>query len=58
MKARTLFLVFIFISFVVYSQDWIEFTASESTKPNYELLNSTDTIIKFEITVPVCSQLL
>ena len=52
MTTRTLFFAFIFISFAVYSQDWIEFTASETTKPDYELLQSTDTIVEFEIDVP------
>ncbi len=52
MKTKALFIVFIFACFTAYSQDWIEFTASESTKPNYELLESTDTIVEFEIDVP------
>ncbi|MCF8379153.1 MAG: T9SS type A sorting domain-containing protein [Bacteroidales bacterium] len=52
MKTRTLFLALLIISFTANSQDWIEFAASESTKPNYELLKSTDTIVEFEINVP------
>ena len=52
MKTRTLLLALLIISFTVNSQDWIEFKASESTKPNYELLKSTDTIVEFEIIVP------
>lgn len=52
MKTRTLLLALLIISFTANSQDWIEFTASESTKPNYVLLKSTNTIVEFEIEVP------
>ena len=52
MKTKTLLLALLIISFTANSQEFIEFTASESTKPNYELLKSTDTIVEFEIDVP------
>nr|NQU91881.1 hypothetical protein [Bacteroidota bacterium] len=52
MKTRTLIFIFFLLSFAGYSQEWIEFTVSESTKPSYELLKSTDTIVEFEIDVP------
>ena len=52
MKTKTFLLVFLIISIAINSQDWIEFTASEGTKPNYDILKSIDTIVEFEITVP------
>ncbi|MCD4737521.1 MAG: hypothetical protein K8R53_15880 [Bacteroidales bacterium] len=52
MKTKILLLAFLVCSIATNSQDWIEFTAGESTKPDYELLSSTDTIVEFEITVP------
>ncbi len=52
MKTRALLLALLIISFTANSQDWIEFAAGESTKPSYELLKSTDTIVEFEIDVP------
>ncbi len=52
MKTRILFLAFTFLHFIVCSQDWVEFSAGESTQPNYELLKSTDTIVEFDIDIP------
>lgn len=36
----------------VLSQDWIEFTTSETTVPSYDLSKSLDTIVEFELLVP------
>lgn len=52
MKTRNLFLALFITSLSAYSQDWVEFIASESTKPNYELVKSTDTIVEFKMDVP------
>ena len=52
MKTRTLFFGLLIISLSAHSQGWIEFTASESTRPTYEIIKSEDTIVEFEINVP------
>jgi len=52
MKTTTLFILLFFAFQTTYPQTWIEFTKSESTKPFYELLTSTDTIVEFKIVVP------
>jgi len=52
MKTRALFFGLLIISLSAHSQNWIEFTASERTNPTYEIINSEDTIVEFEINVP------
>lgn len=52
MRKLNLTFIVIFISFVVFSQDWIEFIPSETTSPTYNLLSSTDSIVEFEMIVP------
>ena len=52
MKARTIILVFIIISFTAKSQDWIEFNPSGTTAPTYNLLSSTDSVVEFGVIVP------
>jgi tetratricopeptide (TPR) repeat protein len=42
----------ILIGSTIYSQDWIEFTVSETTVPTYDLSKSLDTIVEFELLVP------
>jgi len=45
-------LIAMLISSTVFSQDWIEFTASEATVPSYNLSKSLDTVVEFDIMVP------
>nr|NQU90783.1 hypothetical protein [Bacteroidota bacterium] len=52
MKTITIITAFMFVSIFSYSQDWVEFSASESTSPNLTLSTSNDTIVEFEINVP------
>ncbi|MCD4745789.1 MAG: hypothetical protein K8R58_05775, partial [Bacteroidales bacterium] len=52
MKKFTLIIATLFVVFVSKSQDWIEFSASESTSPQYDVLTSNDTLVEFEINVP------
>jgi hypothetical protein len=51
---KNVFVIFIAILFAntISSQDWIEFTASETTIPSYDLNKSLDTIVEFELLVP------
>ncbi|MFW5872491.1 MAG: C25 family peptidase propeptide domain-containing protein [bacterium] len=51
MKQFILIITIIFCLTNTYGQDWVEFTASESTSPHYNIINTTDTIIEFEVTV-------
>ena len=52
MKKITI-LSFVFISILTAkAQDFVEFTASESTIPKYELITSNDTLVKFNVIVP------
>ncbi|MCD4664612.1 MAG: hypothetical protein K8R68_05010, partial [Bacteroidales bacterium] len=34
------------------SQDWLEFTASETIIPEYTVLTSNDTLVEFEVIIP------
>nr|NQU91406.1 hypothetical protein [Bacteroidota bacterium] len=52
MKKLTLFIVFVLCVFTLQSQNWLEFTASESTFPTYNIVQSNDTVVKFSVTVP------
>ena len=52
MKTRTFILALFITSLSAYSQDWIEFAASQNTIPDYYLIKSTDTIVEFEIDMP------
>ena len=51
---RNIFTILTAILFAstIYSQDWIEFTVSETTVPSYDLSKSLDTIVEFELLVP------
>lgn len=40
MKKLTLFIVFVLCVFTLQSQNWLEFTASESTFPTYNIVQS------------------
>ena len=52
MKKSMLLLVFVLCIFTIKSQNWLEFTASESTVPTYNIIQSNDTIVKFNVVVP------
>ena len=52
MKKAMLFVVFVLCIFSLQSQNWMEFNASESTTPNYEISQSNDSIVKFNVTIP------
>nr|NQU91883.1 hypothetical protein [Bacteroidota bacterium] len=50
-KLMLLFAIFLFLA-SLSAQDWIEFNASETTTPHYDILQSNDTIVKFNVTIP------
>ena len=53
MKRITIILSIIIITSInSFSQDWIEFTSTETATPEYDLITSNDKLIKFEITIP------
>jgi len=52
MKNLTVILVAILFINTIFSQDWVEFTASETTVPSYDLSKSLDTIVEFVLLVP------
>nr|NQU90932.1 hypothetical protein [Bacteroidota bacterium] len=52
MKQFILISAIIFCMVNTYGQDWVEFTAIESTTPHYNIIKTTDTIIEFEVTIP------
>ena len=52
MRNYILFLSFLLTSIIANSQNWIEFTSSESTKPAYNVIISNDTLVKFNVIVP------
>jgi hypothetical protein len=52
MKKSILFVFIVLCFSVVEAQDWTEFTVSESTVPGYNVIQSNDTIVKFNVVVP------
>ena len=53
MKKQTLLLgIALVLSFSVFAQNWVEFTASESTKPVYTISTSNDTLVRFIVNIP------
>lgn len=52
MKNLFTLLIALLLANISFTQEWIEFTASESTEPTYDLNKSLDTIVEFELTVP------
>jgi hypothetical protein len=52
MKTITIITAFMIVSIFSYSQEWVEFSASESNSPQLTLSSSNDTIVEFEINVP------
>nr|NQU90781.1 hypothetical protein [Bacteroidota bacterium] len=52
MKKLILFILVTFCLAVLKGQNWTEFTASESTVPSYNIIQSNDTIVKFNVFVP------
>ena len=52
MKKLLIISALILCLFNTYGQDWIEFTTSVSTEPQYNVLKSNDTIVEFEVTIP------
>lgn len=51
---KKLMLLFTFVLFLasISAQNWIEFSTSENTTPQYDLLQSNDTIVIFVVTIP------
>jgi hypothetical protein len=53
MKKQTLLLgIVILLSCSVYTQNWVEFSPGESTKPALTVSISNDTLVKFNVTIP------
>jgi len=52
MKTIAIITSFMLVSIFTYSQEWVEFSASESNSPQLTLSSSNDTIVEFEINVP------
>lgn len=51
-KSVFILLAVIFCLFKTYGQEWIEFIASVTTEPQYNVIKSNDTIVEFEVTIP------
>ena len=51
-KYSLLFAIIVLLSFSVFTQNWIEFVASESVSPVYNVLSSNDTLVKFNVIIP------
>ncbi|MFW5872489.1 MAG: hypothetical protein ACOCVN_00730, partial [bacterium] len=50
---RITILLFAFVGlFAAKAQDFVEFTVSESTNPQYDIITSNDTLVKFDVIVP------
>ncbi len=52
MKRITIVLFVLISIFAVKAQDFVEFTVNESTKPQYDIVTSNDTLVKFTVIVP------
>ncbi|OQX72228.1 MAG: hypothetical protein B6D61_14545 [Bacteroidetes bacterium 4484_249] len=52
MKKSILFIVFVLSVVYINAQNWMEFTASETISPDYNILQSNDTIVQFTVTIP------
>ena len=52
MKRITIFVVVLTSIFTAQTQDFVEFTVSESSNPSYEIITSNDTMVKFNVIVP------
>jgi len=52
MKQFTVISAFIFCLLFANGQDWIEFVPTESTKTQYNVIQSNDTVVEFEVTIP------
>jgi hypothetical protein len=52
MKDITIILFALICSIAMQAQDFVEFTVSESTNPNYEIITSNDTMVEFNVVVP------
>lgn len=52
MKKFILLISILSVSLFVKSQNWVEFTTNETVKPIYNVLNSNDTMVKFNVIVP------
>ncbi|NCC55358.1 MAG: hypothetical protein EOM11_07750, partial [Erysipelotrichia bacterium] len=52
MKEGTIILFALMCSLAMQAQDFVEFTVSESTNPNYEIITSNDTMVEFNVVVP------
>lgn len=52
MKNNILLFSILLAAIVAKSQNWVEFTSSQSTKPICNVLTSNDTLVKFNVTIP------
>ncbi len=52
MRKSFLFILIAFSFSVIEGQNWTEFTASESTVPSYNIIQSNDTIVMFNVVIP------
>ena len=52
MKNYLLLITAFFTSFSLFTQNWVEYTASETTKPICNVLTSNDTLVKFNVLIP------
>ena len=52
MKKSVLLILIAFCFSVLEAQNWTEFTASESTVSSCNIIQSNDTIVKFNVVVP------
>jgi len=51
-KYSLLFAKVFLLSLSAITQNWVEFTASESVTPVYNVITSNDTLVKFNVIIP------
>jgi len=52
MKKINILLFAIFLCLFSLNQEFIEFTSSETTKPDYNVISSEDTLVEFDLQIP------
>ncbi len=50
---KSILIVLVILCFTsLKAQNWMEFAASENTAPNYNVVQSNDTVVKFSVSIP------
>lgn len=52
MKRSVLLIIAFLFALLANAQSWLEFSPSETTEPKYDLITSTDSLVKFTVDIP------